>query len=282
MQRLFLTDGQTTIEFKNVVNFAGLDMPPVEISRSKGYGQDGVTVHMITFNERPFSISFDVRGQTYADAAEFRRQLSAFFGTKTPKRFIYRRGTRELFLEDVYMAAPYETGGLERRTLAGVLQLIATNPYLQRAISAPSVALVTPLYEIPEDGLDIPEAGIDFSVAEDGVTIMNNGTVNSPAIIRLYGPATSPEITNETTGQTVAITRTVESGEVLEIDTKRGTVEIIDTLGDRHSAFNYISDDPGKFEFIELAPGENTISFTVAGGSVGYLEVSGYEYHTGI
>lgn len=282
MQRLFLTDGQTTIELENVIDFAGLDMPPVEVSRSKGYGQDGVTVHMVTFNERPLTISFDVRGQTYADAAELRRKLSAFFGIKTPKQFIYQRGSRELFLEDVYMASPYETGGLERRTLTGVLQLIATNPYLQRAISAPSVALVTPLYEIPEDGLDIPETGIDFSVAEDGIVIVNNGTVNSPALIRLIGPAENPQITNETTGQVIAIARTVEAGEVLEIDTKRGTVEIIDTLGERHSAFNYISDDPGKFDFIELAPGENTISFTVSGGSVGYLKVSGYEYHTGI
>jgi phage-related protein len=283
MQRLFLADDERTIELNNVVDFAGLDAPQFDVSRSRGYGQDGATLNIVTLQERAFSISFDVRGQSYEDAAEQRRQLSAFFGTKKPKRFIYQRGSRRLFLENVYMAgAPYETGGKERHVLSGILQMVALNPYLQRDIDSPSVALVAALFEIPDTGLEFVEAGIELSTVQDGVTIVNNGSVPSPAVIRLHGPATSPQITNSTTGQTVAITKTVQEGETLEIDTKRGTVEIIDTEGVRNNAFNYISDDPGKFEFIELAPGTNTIAFSVSGGSVGYLEVGGYEYHTGI
>ena len=284
MQRFYFEDEEQTIELTNVIDFAGLDAAAPQFSMHKGYKQDGVTMHDVSYDARRFSIQLDIRGDGYEAAAAARRELMAFFGKKTAKRFVYRRGTTELYLEDVYMAAPFETGGRERRTFTGLLQFIATNPYFQRPVTAPSMALETALYEYPEEGMEFIEGGIEYSSVQNAITVVNRGTVPSPALIRLYGAAAAPAITNNTTGQTFALKsdKSIAEGEILEIDSKTARVEIIDDEGERHLAFNYIDDDPDKTQFIMLAPGENSISFEVSGGSVGYIEVAGYEYYTNI
>lgn len=284
MQRFFFTDGETTIELKNVTGVAGLDMPPRKIVTSQGFEQDGVTVRSITFAERPFSISLDMRGKNYAEAVEQRRELSRFFGTRKPKKFIYDRDDYQLFLEDVYMTQQFETGGKELHILSGVLQFVAANPFFQREINIPSVPLEEPLLEFMSEGIEFDltngTGGLEFSLMMDQLTVYNGGNEYSPAVFRITAPANNPYIINETTGQKIEVIRELTEGQVLEINSKTGRIDIIDPDGTRHNAFHYISDDPEKSSFIMYAPGENIISFGNAGGSMGYLQVAGFAYYT--
>lgn len=134
MQRFYFTDGTTTLELRYVIECAGLNMPPIELTSTRGFGQDGFSVHSVAYGARPFSILFDVRGANAAAAMAERRAVSAFFGTKTAKRFIYEADTFEVYLKDVYIAGAYETGAKEKRILNGTLQFIAASPLFRRDI----------------------------------------------------------------------------------------------------------------------------------------------------
>lgn len=282
MQRFIFqeADDETRqIELMHVVEVTGLNGMPVNINSTKAYEQDGVTVSSLTMDARPFSIKFDILGEDFKAAAAERRALTAFFGNKKPKKFIYLRDDFRLYLKDVYPAGIYETGVNEKRILNGTMQFLAANPYFRKDISMPSYSFETPLLEYREEGLEYPGEGIEYSITQPILSVTNEGDDVSPALIRFYGPANNPIITNHTTKQTMTVSKVLGNKDILEITTETGRVEIIDEEGERYNAFNYLQNGS---KFIELAVGVNEIEFGSTEGSTGCLEVCGVEYYAGI
>jgi hypothetical protein len=134
------------------------------------------------------------------------------------------------------------------------------------------------LLEWPEEGLEIPEEGIELSTTTTKLMVYNNGDVQADAIIRFIGPAVTPYIENKTTGEKIEVDRTLTEGDVLEINSQTGRVDIVEDET-RHNAFNFISDDS---ELLTLAPGTNEIEFGSAGGALGYIEIRGIERYASI
>lgn len=290
MQRFIFTDdldgensvASKTIELKHVLEVAGLNGMPSTINSTKPYGKDGIAVSSVTMDARPFSIQFDILGKDFKEAADERRELTAFFGNKKPKRFEYTRDDFTVYLKDVYPASVYETGVAEKRILNGTMQFVSTNPYLKRDIPLTSLAFETALLEYVEDGIEYDEDGIEYSTAQTTIIVTNNGDETSPAFIRFYGPATNPKMTNTNTNQSMQVNRDIEKNEILEISSEKAKVEIIHSDNTRSNAFSYIEDnDEVHSEFINLKKGENIFEFSSAGGT-GYLEVGGVEYYAGI
>jgi len=280
MQRFIFTDGVQTLELEYVINVIGLGTPPVSItSTPKGWRQDGVNVQWAAYDARPFTVEFDVRADNYEAAAAERRAVIRFFADKQPKQLIYMRGAWAAYLYPVYLAGPYETPMREQRVLTGALQFIAANPWFKRDLAPSSAMIEVPLLEYPAAGLEYPAAGIEYSSAETGLLVTNDGDVDADALIRFIGPATTPYVENTTTGQRIEVNRELAAGEVLEINSASGRVDIIDTAGMRHNAFNFITEDSS---FITLAPGENHIEYGSAGGALGYIEIGGTEYYAGV
>jgi len=178
----------------------------------------------------------------------------------------------------VYLMGGFETPIASSRLMPSVVQFMAGDPYFKNDIPATSAVIEEPLLEWPEDGLELPEDGIELSATTTKLMVYNNGDVQSDAIIRFVGPAVTPYVENQTTGERIEVDRELDEGDVLEINSETGRVDIIDVDG-RHNAFNYITDDS---EFITLAPGDNEIEFGSAGGALGYIEIRGIERYAGI
>lgn len=279
MQQYIFGNGREKIELKYVSAAEGLGIPTADVISTKRHKQDGETVGSVNYQSRVFSLAFGIAGKSYLAAADERRRITRFFADKKPKFFWYSRENFAAYLYPVYLRDGYDTGTTRSRLLPGVMQFISTNPWYKKDIAPTSVMLEIPLLEYTESGLEWVEGGIELSAAENELALINNGDVEADAVIRFAGPADVPYIENTTTGERTEVNRTLVEGDVLEINSATGRVDIIDGTG-RHNAFNFITDTS---DFIHLAPGVNQIKFGSAGaGALGYVEVSGVEYYAGI
>lgn len=278
MQRFVFYSDTSSIELRYVSEAEGLGVPPVDIESTKGYRQDGVTVHGVDYQPRVFTLSFGVKGKDFLAAADERRKITRFFADKKPKKFVYMRDNFTAYLYPVYLMDGYESPIASSRLMPGIVQFMAGDPYFKNDIPATSAVIEEPLLEWPEEGLELPEDGIELSATTTKLMVYNNGDVQADAIIRFIGPAVTPYVENTTTGERIEVDRTLDEDAVLEISSVTGRVDIIED-GERHNAFNFISDDS---EFITLAPGMNEIEFGSAGGALGYIEIRGVEKYAGI
>lgn len=78
-------------------------------------------------------------------------------------------------------------------------------------------------------------------------------------IIRLNGPITNPTITNNTTGQSIAITATITAGNWFDIDLSYGKKTVVENLGTNRISTVSASSNLATWSLI---PGNNTIAIT--------------------
>lgn len=268
----------TTLALNYVKNIIGLGLAPVDIESMQSYRQDGSTVQSVTYQARPFTIDFDIRGSNAMAAELERKAVLNFFGEKGAKTFRYGRNGKQYYLFPVYMAAPFDPDIREFLSQSGSAQFLASNPYFKRDIPLNSVQTETALLEVSGTGMEIPTAGIEFASAENRIVVACGGSNVSPVIIRFVGPAITPFVHNITTDERIEVNRSVAAGEILIINTETYRVDVIDSSGISHNAFNYILDGS---DFLHFNPGDNIIEFGSAGGS-GYIEVGGLEYYAGV
>ncbi len=280
-QRFVFRDGTRTLELPNIADIVGFGLPPVELGAvERGWRRDGQMIQWTRYDARPFSIQFDVSAMTYEDAAATRRAILAFFAGKRP---ITLECTRfdglVLTLTDIHLAAPSAHVMHQIPFLQETLQFIAGNPFFTRAIPMSSVLLEVALLEWPDmDGLEWVENGIEFSSAENEITVNNNGDVDADALIQFMGPATTPYIKNTTTGTLIKVNRDLGEDDILEYDSATGRVDIIAEGGTRNNAYNFLTDDSGILRYV---PGVNRLEFGSAGGG-GRIRAGGTEYYASL
>jgi hypothetical protein len=258
----------------------GLGIPPMDLTTARGFRQDGHIVQYVQYQARPFTISFDIREDTYLLAAAERRRIIAFFGDKQPKTFSYTRGGVEYLLEDVYLVGSFDTGIREQRQLEGVLQFIAGDPFFKVEHAASTLTNETAMLEWPVDYL---EAGIEYSNTDAANTdITYAGDVPGPLTVRFLGPVTNPWVENITTGEKMEVTKAINAGETLEITSGYANkrVEIILPSGVRQNAFHYIASGSS---FLTLEPGSNEIEYGSESGAVSStVEIEYADLYVGI
>lgn len=277
----FLNDQGVEFVLQNIKDVAGLGIPPVDIISTRGFRQDGLTIQYAMYQARPFSISFDLQAVTRDLLIEQRRAIVAFFGDKKPKTFVCTKAGLSYLLTDVYLSSVFDIGIREVRQLPAILQFIAGDPFFYLPVDAETLADEAAQLEWP---LDYLEAGVEYSNRESAqVTIDYQGDVDAPLTIRFAGPATSPWVENETTGERLEVNRSILEGETLEITAGYGQkqVEIInDATEARTNAFHYITSGS---VFITLRPGTNIIKFGASAGvSSAAVEISYNELYAGL
>ena len=96
-----------------------------------------------------------------------------------------------------------------------------------------------------------------FSMAGDKIiNIINNGDIETPIKLEIYGPATNPKVLLRETGEFIKINKKLLSGDVLVITTDFGNkrVEL-----NNQNVFNYID---YSSTFFNLQQGDNVIELT--------------------
>ena len=113
------------------------------------------------------------------------------------------------------------------------------------------------------------------------ITINNAGNVDTPILITFSGEITDPVITNNTTGESLTIVKTINDGDTLIINTAFGSKSVQILSGGVYSnAFEYV--DPSS-KFWQLVPGENDISYSATSeGANAKGQLQYYQRYSGV
>jgi hypothetical protein len=97
------------------------------------------------------------------------------------------------------------------------------------------------------------------SPATGSGVLTNAGNIYTFPTFTFIGPCANYEIRNATTGQSFLITKQLFSGDTMVVDTKNGVLTFTPSGG---AATPFYSAFAGAKQWVQLAPGGNTISFT--------------------
>ncbi len=119
------------------------------------------------------------------------------------------------------------------------------------------------------------------------VEIANNGTIDAPPLIRVYGDITAPRLTNITTGAQLELTGNIPAGSYIEIETDYGkkAVTLVDSLGARANAMNRLNLAlAGTIldTFWKLRPGVNTVQLSAVTNVSGIARLFYRQRYAGI
>ncbi|MER6942481.1 hypothetical protein ABT294_00535 [Nonomuraea sp. NPDC000554] len=98
--------------------------------------------------------------------------------------------------------------------------------------------------------------------------LVNDGDVYTNPLLRFPGPAMNPLVVNETLDRILAFDLTIGAGELLVVDTQRGTVKIGDA--DHTADITDTLSVPIKEFFLDVGPSQ--LSYETDGGGAGGLE----------
>ena len=231
--------------------------PPVVGENRQVVGRPGASWERKDFGERVETWAMWVLGcdedgmfpVEHSRRAQFNANLDALkrlFGVRhrqlsLTKRLQFPEGLR------TYTALGEVVDVIEPQTVAGGT----------RATLSVSMKLADPFWYLPEEVAVIDSAG---------ATVDNPGSaVAQKMLLSFEGPLTFPKLTNETTGVSVRLNRSIDSGVTVELDTDLFTAVDNSDQNLIASVFQYGSD-----WWMELLPGENVLTLTNSnGGSVG-------------
>lgn len=120
-------------------------------------------------------------------------------------------------------------------------------------------------------GVDYPlDYPLDYEPAQLAADLENLGDVSVGVMLRIFGQIEDPQITLQETGETLAITGTIQEGETLEVFTDFGEkkVELVKPNGSRENAFHRVALDQSTF--FRVPPGDSTLTLdfaTLTGGT---------------
>lgn len=260
--------------------FMGLEAPDFRLNQFSNPGRDGGTTSSAQYDFRNIQFEGSVKGRTYEEYHQLRRDLLAAvaiqrdqYNNPVPRRITFTTLDGQSYFADVHFKKPLmsleypmycnfmitgsiddgviygqntvTSGNISRPTGGGYL-LPAIIPYVLTASTGGSVTLTN-------DGDEITWPKID----NDG----NGGIV-------LTGSLTNPILSNLTTGKTLELNYTIQSGDYVQIDMARQLILL-------NGSSTLISTKTPTSDWWGLAPGVNLISLdTSSGADGGYADIT--------
>lgn len=243
-----------------LISVEGLGEVEATIQTQKAPSQDGETYIDSVLEPRYMTIELKIEGTDAADTESKRRMLASIFNPRLgPGTLKYVRDDDVKVLNAVPESVPFFPDGLVNRkdTFQKVLiYLIAPNPYWKstRVTEEPAFE---PKFHFPFAGPFV------MGVQRTDRIIDNGGDAPMPIQVDFYGPADSPMIANETTGEFIRINKRLEENEIFRIDTTDSVKSIIyiDEDGNEENVFHWIDINS---TFFKLELGENEITCNCA------------------
>lgn len=243
----------------------GLGITDIDIETTQAPLQDGSHIHGILLNDRTIRLQTTIRADDRQKLYELRRKILRVINPKTYNSKSKKRGELLLFYANdykTYRIYAYIEDAVDFKDRFGnndkaEIIFTAHNPYL---LDEENTKLVIKKFS---GGLKFPLklktrfANVGYKRDYD-----NDSDADLPVKIKYFGPVTNPAITNETTGETIKVNKTLEEGDTLEINTEDGeqTVNIIKANGTIENVFHWI--DLQNRDFFKLIIGKNIISYS--------------------
>lgn len=239
----------------------GLDMPAYAMATDESPGIDGYAVRQVRAQgkEIVLPIAFwqdDSRAAYLARRREFIRALNPKRG---PGTLTLTQPDGETRTIEAYYAGGME--GDESRDASGarwcmtVITFACPSPYwLGGAVTREWKAAVT------GDFYPILPLVVRDSEALGAVTVDNDGDDTAFPVWTVTGPATSVSLSNDTTGESLLLTRTITNSDTVVIDTRERRQAAL-----LNGVTNLWPDLSSSSALWALEPGVNSLTLTVAG-----------------
>ena len=198
-----------------ITNIDGLYPPDAIINMMQRAGHDGSMFNSAFVQDRQIILNLAIN----KGACVNRNALYKYFQTARPVRLIYNNDLRGVYIDGYVQNAPIEFFG-QKQTIQ--ITIICPDPFWHSTVPIEGTTDgMEALFEFP---FSIPEGGIPFSEYYGGnaAHIWNPGTVESGIIIeiRATGAATNPRVYHQNTDKFFKVNTTLQSGDVLTIDTR--------------------------------------------------------------
>lgn len=243
----------------------GLGITNIDAETTQAPLQDGSDIYGTLLNDRIIRLQTTIRASDRQKLYALRRKILRVINPKTYNVKTKKRGELLLFYTNdyktyrIYANIEDSVDFKDRFGNNDKAEIIFTahDPYL---LDEENTKLVIKKFS---GGLKFPlRLKTRFAMVGYKRDYDNDSDTDLPVKIRYFGPVTNPVITNETTGESIKVNRTLELGDTLEINTKDGeqTVNIIKANGTIENVFHWI--DLEHRDFFKLIIGKNIISYS--------------------
>jgi hypothetical protein len=249
----------------------GLDEPDRRIASAVNPGADGGFVASTLYGMRGVSLAGALKRQPSADMSAARSALGQACLLERDATGVRQLKTINFSLLDgrsftfEAVVSSFKAPNLGTGAVEFLIQLIAEDPLLYD----PEEQTTGSIVRSTGGGLIIPFISPAVSAAASGGAgiATNGGNSDTPVILKLVGPLTSPYILNQASGLFMQLDYTIPDGTTVLIDTNDST--ILNAAGG--SLFDKKADGAS---FFKLLPGANNIVFSTGDSSdTGYLEL---------
>lgn len=253
---LLLTGNENVYQ---IVSIDGLNPPPAQINTTPIVGMDGGLFNSSKLETRNIVITVRINGAVEKN----RLQLYRYFRTKDWCRFFYSNGSLDVYIDGYVERVEC---GLFSNNETAQISIICPQPYFRALAEVVSdVSHTLGLFVFPfsiELGDPIPFS--DYSASRVAEVI--NGSQSSTGVdIRIVfaSSATTITIQNVTTGETMQLVYTFQTGDIVEISTYQGHKAVTLTRSGVVSNL-FTALQPGA-SFFQLQPGGNYFAFITDG-----------------
>ena len=242
-----------------IINIDGLHPPDAIINTMERAGHDGSLFNSAKVDNRQIILDIAIN----KNACVNRNNLYRFFQSARPVRLIYNNELRGVYIDGYVQNAPIAFFE-QKQTIQ--ITIICPDPFWHSTVNVEGMTDgMESLFEFP---FSISEGGIPFSEYYGGnaAHIWNPGTVESGIIIeiRATGAATNPRIYHQNTDTYFRVNTTLQSGDVLIIDTRPDHKKIQRVRSG--ATANLIASRDLNSTWLIMDPGENVYILSAASG----------------
>lgn len=249
----------------DVIDVQGLTSPAAAVTTSEIAGVDGAVFNSSRIGTRNIVITLNIK----PPIEENRIALYKYFRVKRYVKIHYINEHR-----DVYEEGYIETfeNNLFGMTQQPQISVICPNPFWQDVVDTKAVfSDLTALFEFP---FSIAAAGVEFSRIDRLTSAyINVGEVPTGVVIHMHasGQVVNPTFYNNTTNEFIGLIATMQTGDLITIDTNVGHKSV--TLTRSGTVTNLLSSRQSGSKWVQFEPGENLISYDADDGQ-SYLDVT--------
>lgn len=238
-----------------VTKVTGMEPPNADINVSDNAMLDGGVFNSARLTTRNIVITVSLGEPT----EELRLGLYRFARLKKMHRLYLSNGTRAVMAEGY--AESVTVGYFDKKETVQLSYVCPDPAFHSLTTERVDFSSVASLFEFP---FDIDADGIPFSTVaqESEVNVINEGELDAGVVItlRALGSASKPIILNRNTGATIALVTTMQAGDLITIDTRRGQKSV--TRLRSGTTTNLLNTFDTTSEWLTLEAGDNVLYFT--------------------
>lgn len=246
----------------------GLNPPDADINTSQIALIDGAKYNGAKVKMRQLNIAFAIE----YSASKNRIEVYNVLKSKQPIRMYYTGDYRDVYIDGYIQSIDISYFSMKQVVTCSIL---CPSPYFMAAQTIINeIKNIVSVFHFPFSSTEEPQIVFGYYSNDVGVTIENDGDIECGLIIELYArsPVTNPKIFNYVTQDYIGVNYTMETADLITIDTRKGykTITLL-RRGEEINLFNYVMQGS---TWLQLEASGSTYVYEVASGLLGDLLVT--------